>query len=163
MRNAVLEEIVRSVYNNFVAEWDVKDFPKLYDIYAIIATESSWDPNAESPYARGLMQISKAALETINAMYQKDYSYDDLFKPVVNVWVGIRYLRWLYRSFEQYESKEILAVMAYNWGIRKVSNWLTLEKLSNTVIDETVPTETKNYVASFVFWRNWYKKQIGKK
>lgn len=154
-----LENLAKAVYNDFATEYKITDYPKLHHVFAVIMMESSWNPNAESPYARGLMQISKSALDTINALYEKKYTYDDLFNPSINLWVGIRYLRWLYRAFETFENREMLSIMAYNWGIKRVIDWLSLEK-DNVLVDESVPLETRNYLCSYVYWTNVYKHKI---
>lgn len=45
------------------------------------------------------MQISESAVKTVNSIYGTSFTYDDMFDPARNVFVGIRYLRWLYRYF----------------------------------------------------------------
>jgi soluble lytic murein transglycosylase len=160
MNQKEIENTVEKVFDSFINEWKIDDYPRLFDVFAIISTESSWNPKAESPYARGLMQISKSALETINKLYKTQFTYDDMFNVEANAWIGIRYLRWLYKAFSGYENRIILTVMAYNWGIKNVTKWLMLEKACNSLIDEAVPDETKNYILDYIFWCNWYKSKI---
>ena len=121
-------------------------------INAIISAESSWDPKAESAYARGLMQISKTALEQVNMSYNLNFSYDDMFNPDKNILAGTAYLRWLFKFFskEPEEIQLILVIMAYNWGCGNVRKWLKT-KQDNRVIDESVPTETKDYIVNVLF------------
>jgi len=164
MTRKMLEHLVEAHYADFVAAYKVADFPKLHHVFALIETESAWDPNADSGYARGLMQVSRAALKDINQIYSTNFDYDDMFRPDRNIFVGIRYLRRLYRMFLDYERADILAVMAYNWGIGNVLNWLAMRDPSNCKIDEAVPQETKAHLIDFLFWSEfWRLKGEGKR
>lgn len=131
-------------------------------IKAIIATESSWDPDAESPYARGLMQVSKPALQTVNDVFEVGFTYDDMFDPEKNITAGTLYIRWLKRAVEaligESEFSVAYAIMAYNWGIGNVMKWLSGDK-DNTEIDETVPAETKAHLLDVMWWRAAYDLQ----
>ena len=53
-------------------------------VKAMVETESAGNPNSETLYARGLMQISKVALKEINDRYGLDYTYDEMFEPEKN-------------------------------------------------------------------------------
>ncbi len=156
-----LKNLVTAYYNDFVSEFNIQDFPKLHNVFAIISMESSWQPEAQSPYARGLMQISQPALETINRLYNKKFTYHDMLRADHNVFVGIRYLRWLYKALSHLEPtlREIATVMAYNWGIGNVQNWLSLAK-DNPQIKKEVPQETKDYVISYIYWCEYWKKNL---
>lgn len=161
MKNLV--KIARDEWLNFCKEWNVSDYPQFDDVCAIISAESSWNPVAESRYARGLMQVSQTALETINKLYNTSWTYDDLLNPAINVRVGMLYMRYLWRHLSKLKLKEpqILVVMAYNWGIGNLQRWLEV-KPDNRVIDEAVPEETKNYVISYLYWKNWWAGKDGK-
>jgi len=164
MTRKMLEHLVEAHYVDFVTAYKVADFPKLHHVFALIETESAWDPNADSGYARGLMQVSRAALKDINQIYSTNFDYDDMFRPDRNIFVGIRYLRRLYRMFLGYERADILTVMAYNWGIGNVLKWLAMRDPSNCKIDEAVPQETKAHLIDFLFWSEfWRLKGEGKR
>lgn len=151
-----LQNLTKAIYTDFAAEYRIADYPKLHHVFAIVQIESSWDPRAESPYARGLMQISQPALDTINNLYGSKYTYDDMFNPSHNVWVGIRYLRWLWRAFKDFENRENLTVMAYNWGIGNVIDWL--RNRDTSAIASAVPQETRDYLVKYTYWVEWYRK-----
>lgn len=58
-------------------------------VYAIIFAESSFDPHADVGYARGLMQVSKDAWNTV----RKD-SWNNAFQWKDNIQAGTAYLAW---------------------------------------------------------------------
>jgi len=84
-----------------------------------------------------------------------------MFDPPKNVYVGIRYMRWLYRYFTQrlklsHELAVPCVIMAYNWGIGNVVKWLNETKKCNSHIDEAVPEETKSHWLNWLFWSAVY-------
>ena len=163
MNRKTLEHLVEAHFVDFATAYKITDFPKLHHIFALIETESAWDPSADSGFARGLMQVSREALEDINRLYSTNFSYEDMFRPYFNIFIGVRYLRRLYRMFLDYEHADILAVMAYNWGVGNVLNWLTMKDPSNSTIDEAVPKETKAHLFDFLFWSEFWQKQLEKR
>ncbi|WP_126992267.1 transglycosylase SLT domain-containing protein [Thermosipho globiformans] len=151
MRN-VLEEIVEEVCKELNLD------PKL--VKAIISTESDWEPKSDSGIARGLMGVSKIALEDINNRYKLNYTYEDMYKPKPNIVVGCLYLKWLLNYFKtRYPLNPfylIYALMAYNWGIGNVRRWLEEVPFDNSKIDESVEQETKNYLTNISKWYKYF-------
>ncbi|WP_077287968.1 lytic transglycosylase domain-containing protein [Thermosipho sp. 1074] len=151
--NKKLETMVEKIAKNLQIDPDL--------IKGIIMTESGGNSKAESSYARGLMQISRAALKTINFKYRLNNSYDDLFDPKINVEVGTLYLKWLLEYFKgKYPLNPfyiIYALMAYNWGVGNVQKWLRSNNASNSWIDENVPQETKSYLLDTIWWYAYFK------
>ena len=131
-------------------------------IKAIVMTESSFNQFAETPYARGLMQISKPALATVNGIFLTGYKWEQLFNAEVNITVGTLYLDWLYdyfsTKFPENEFIEDYVVMSYNWGVGNVVKWLLSTKASNNFIDENVPEETKSHLFDTIWWYNYFKR-----
>jgi soluble lytic murein transglycosylase-like protein len=75
-------------------------------VLAIMATESNFDPMAESPKkAQGLMQLIPGTAARFNVR--------NVFDPVQNIRGGMAYLRWLMAYFE---GDVVLAAAAYNAG-----------------------------------------------
>lgn len=160
-----LINLVKAYHTDFVTQHKIQDFPSLIDVLAMISTESSWDIYADSKFARGLMQISEPALRTINNLYGTRFTYDDMFDAWKNIWVGIRYMRWLYRylTTTQKISSNIAVpytIMAYNWGIGNFARWLRETKACNTVIDEKVPLETKNHLVDWLWWWDYWQRRM---
>ena len=64
-------------------------------IYAVIRTESGFDPSAESNVgARGLMQITEVTFDWIKSKIApgEDLTFDDLYDPAVNIRFGVYYV-----------------------------------------------------------------------
>lgn len=149
---------------NKILEYTIEHFAKQYSIdsriiKAIVMTESSGNPHAESRYARGLMGVSKIALQQVNLLYGLQYNYDDMYDIEKNLRVGILYFKWLYDYFmNRYppQTTLIFTLMAYNWGIGNTVKWLKHTEPTNSAIDEAVPIETKNYIIDFFFWYNYF-------
>lgn len=75
-------------------------------VSAVIKAESDYDPRTLSHKgARGLMQLMPATAER--------FGVTDSFDPEQNVYAGVRYLRWLLKTFD---GNADLAVAAYNAG-----------------------------------------------
>ncbi len=111
------EAIVRFV--NLVAP-EYKLPPHL--VLAIIATESNFDPNAQSPKnAYGLMQLIPDTAARFGVRNIKD--------PVQNLRGGMAYLRWLLAYFE---GDINLAAAAYNAGERAVERYLGVPPYAET-------------------------------
>ena len=99
-------------------------------VYAVIRTESSFCPDAESSVgARGLMQL------TADTFYWVRYrlgetgaaSPDTLFDPETNLKYGTANLRLLLEEFGSAEN----ALAAYHAGWGSVSRWLADERYSD--------------------------------
>ncbi len=111
------EAIVRFV--NLVAP-EYKLPPHL--VLAIIATESNFDPNAQSPKnAHGLMQLIPETAAR--------FGVRNILDPVQNLRGGMAYLRWLLAFFE---GDINLAAAAYNAGERAVERYLGVPPYAET-------------------------------
>ena len=116
-------------------------------IYAIIRTESKFDPYAESSAgAKGLMQLrEETAQDCAKRLQFKRFSPDMLFEPEINIRLGCYYFSQL---LKQYQGNLQLAIAAYNGGPGNVDKWLknpqyTDEKGNLSYIPFL---ETQNYV-----------------
>lgn len=91
-------------------------------VYAVIHTESKFDPNAlSSANAKGLMQITDATYRWAQKRAgEKESTPDDLFDPKFNIRCGAYILVLLSEQFENTET--VLA--AYNAGQGRVREWL---------------------------------------
>jgi soluble lytic murein transglycosylase len=104
---------------SYSAEFDID--PRF--IFAIIRTESHFNPNAESDVgARGLMQIMPDAYEWIcfRLNDEETESFDDMYDPEQNIRYGTYMLSYLYETFGSYE----LAAGAYHQGMNAVQSWI---------------------------------------
>lgn len=115
-------------------------------VYAVIRTESGFDPEAQSPVgACGIMQIMPSSFEWLQEKRGEEgkYTEQDLFDPEICIDYGCYLLRYFY----DYYGNERCAVAAYNAGF-VVGEWLSnSEYSSDGETLENIPyPETSNYV-----------------
>ncbi|MEE0956664.1 MAG: lytic transglycosylase domain-containing protein [Ruminococcus sp.] len=131
-------------------------------IYAVIHTESGFNPNAESPVgARGLMQVMPDSFDWLMDLRgeSEKYTADDLFDPAVCIDYGCYLLRY---NLDWFDQNEICAVAGYNAGFGKVDEWLkdsTYSSDGKTLDDpENIPIEeTRDYVSRVEDTKQHYK------
>lgn len=127
-------------------------------IFAVIRTESNFDPDAESHAgARGLMQIMPNTFSWLQSKRGETGSFteDDLFVPDINVRYGSYYLSWLYQRYGVLET----ALAAYNAGPGKVDGWLADEEISadGKTLKNIPIGETRRYVESVTKYYKIYE------
>ena len=127
-------------------------------LYAVIRTESGFDPNAVSHAgACGLMQITPDTYDWL--LYtRKESDRGDLFDPYTNVEYGAYFLAYLHRRFKSWDT----AFAAYNAGMNRVSEWLLDDSISKNGRLVNIPyAETDNYVKkvnnAIEIYRNLYE------
>lgn len=128
-------------------------------VFAVIKTESGFNPNAvSSAGAKGLMQIKEETGKYIaERLGRTEY---DLFDSETNVAFGCYYIKYLLLKFKD----EKTALAAYNAGEGNVTLWLMNEKYSKdgkTLI--SVPySETERYLQKIYKSFEKYRKLYGK-
>lgn len=116
-------------------------------IYAIMRQESSFNPRARSPMdAFGLLQVLP---EVANIVSKKSgraiASYEDLYKPELNIPIGAQLLRSL---SQKHDDQLLLTIACYNADERAVLGWVKT-RFQNDVSEfiEDIPyEETRSYV-----------------
>lgn len=130
----------------------VHQYAKQYDlqepmVYALIRTESKFDPYAVSETgACGLMQIQRATAEDCaKELNMVSFSSDDLFEPETNIRIGCYYFSKLLKQFNGNKS---LAIAAYNGGPGNIQKWMQEEAYTdeNGALIHIPFSETRNYV-----------------
>lgn len=115
-------------------------------VYAVIHTESRFDPNAvSSAGAKGLMQLMDGTYEWIQTQMTGDVQPPErVYDPQVNIRCGCRVLDVLMGQFHNTET----ALAAYNAGSGNVSKWLKNPQYSDDgiTLKEIPLSETRNYV-----------------
>lgn len=122
-------------------------------IAALIRQESGFNVRARSPAgALGLMQLMPGT-----ARQMERVSRADLYKPSVNVRLGIRYFTDLLRK---YEGNAELALAAYNAGSHRVQDWQMRYPTEDRVLFmDFIPfRETRDYVALIARNYYWYSR-----
>ncbi len=134
-------------YSEYVEEYSAKYDLDKYLVYAVIQTESKFDPDAVSDAgAVGLMQLMEETAKECNEKAEFGYNIpQDLTDPEKNIQIGCYYLSRLLKIFNN--DKE-LALFAYNGGIGNVEKWLNNEEYADGKggLDITPYQETNNYV-----------------
>lgn len=150
---SVRQRVKYSQYPRSYSEY-VEQSAKKYDletalVYAVIRTESNFNPDAQSGAgAHGLMQITEDTFDHYMFLRGEEgkYTLDDLYDPAVNIDYGCNILR---DHLDQFGDEEC-AVAAYNAGPGNVLEWLSDPSVSSdgkTLIVENIPfEETRNYV-----------------
>ena len=116
-------------------------------VYAVIRTESGFNPEAESHKdARGLMQIMDETYEwaKFRMKDKRDVTYDDMYDEELNIQYGTYILSLLLEEFKTQDT----AVAAYHAGWGNVKKWLAdPEKSQNGTDIDTIPfQDTDAYV-----------------
>lgn len=90
-------------------------------VYAVIRTESGFDPNAvSSADAIGLMQMTEDTFDWLLTKTGEDYEFNDLFTPEISIKYGTYFLKILQ---DEYDITATVAA-AYHAGMGNVSSWL---------------------------------------
>ncbi len=130
-------------YSEYVEKYAEEYGMDKYVIYAVIKTESGFDPNAVSDTgARGLMQIMETTFEWIRDYglggTERDRSYDDMFDPETNIRYGAFLWNYLTEKFGCTET----AAAAYFSGIGEVSGWVSDPAYSSDGVHlDTIPSK----------------------
>lgn len=127
-------------------------------IYAVIRTESGFDPEAGSHAgAMGLMQLMPTTFEWLQTYYDGEVTMDtdQLTDPKINIDYGTKFLKFL---LERYES-DSSAIAAYNAGFGAVDGWLDDSNYSSDGVHlDAIPyEETSHYVDKVETAREKYK------
>lgn len=147
-------------YQALVEKYAARNNLDKYYVYAVIKTESGFDPDAVSDAgAMGLMQIMEDSFEWVKYRMgdESDVSYDDILDPEINIKYGTYLLRLLY---EEYGSMEISSA-AYHTGRGNVNKWLGDSRYGDGKNLYDMPSAaTKHYVnkvtSAYKSYKNLY-------
>ncbi len=133
-------------YSDYVEYYAAENNIDKYLVYAVIKTETSYNPNAVSGVgARGLMQIMEETFDWIKyRLGDEETEYSDMFNPEDNIRYGCYLLGYLHEQFENTDT----AMAAYHAGVNRVSGWLDDPEISKDGIHlDTIPiSDTAHYV-----------------
>ena len=129
-------------YGNYVEKAAYETGIDKYLIYAVIKTESNFNPEATSDVgARGLMQLMEDAFDWVKFRMEdkRNIIYDDMYSPEYNVEYGSYLLKLLYEEYYDAET----AIAAYHSGRGSVNEWLKNEEYSTDGITlDKIPSDT---------------------
>jgi len=122
-------------------------------IAAVIYSESKFSDQTSSAGARGLMQITPEAADTIaKNSNATSFELKDLGNPEINIRYGTFLLREL---LERYDGDEAAALAAYNAGPGNADEWGG----SGLTVEEIPFPETRAYVEEVLEKRDEYRQE----
>ena len=149
-------------YENYVEKYSRVNGLDKYLVYAVIKTESGFDPTAVSNVgARGLMQIMEETFDWLSyRMEDEDTRYLDMYDPETNIRYGCWLLGYLYDEFGNVET----TMAAYHAGRGQVNEWLADKSISSDGVHlDVIPiSDTEHYVAKIVRAMDIYKQLYDK-
>jgi soluble lytic murein transglycosylase len=132
-------------------------------LFALVRQESLFGISAvSSANAHGLMQlIPTTAEEVAGKLGLTGLTTPDLYRPVINVQLGSKYLAM---QRDVFSGDLFLALAAYNAGAGNVAIWQTLAGGDDDLLLEVIRAdETRNYVRriyeNYAIYRNLYQVQ----
>ncbi len=137
-------------YEEYVVKYsnEYKTDPVL--VYAVIKTESGFDPKAESEVgARGLMQLMEEAFTWLKFRMddKREINFDSMYDPQTNIQYGTYYLSFL---MQHYDNNIELTAAAYHGGIGAVDGWIESGKIDKNNFDTSQIPETNDKTAEYV-------------
>lgn len=145
-------------YESYVRRYAAENGLDTDLVYAVIKTESGFDPTAVSNVgARGLMQIMEETFDWLKfKMGDEETKYSEMFDPKTNIKFGCYLLGYLCNEFGSVET----AVAAYHAGRGKVNEWLADKSISSDGKNlDTIPIkDTAHYVSKIVSAIEIYKR-----
>lgn len=159
--NKYIESTYPLKYQNYVEKYAAENHLDKYFVYAVIRTESGFDPSAESNVgARGLMQIMEDTFDWIKFKSEDEEEvYYDMYDAETNIKYGCRLLGYL---MEEFGDIEVVAA-AYHAGRGNVNEWLSNKKYSKDGVhlDEIPISDTAHYVDKIKKAMDKYVKMYG--
>ncbi len=127
-------------------------------VYAVIRTESGFNPNAESYVpARGLMQLTSDTFKWVQHQIgeKSGHTYDDMFDGKINILYGTELLRLLKAEFGSNNN----ALCAYHSGWGNAKKWLANPEYSEYDEIVNIPSAvTRAYVQKVLETEKIYNK-----
>lgn len=123
-------------------------------VYAVMRTESGFDPEAVSHAgAVGLMQLMPETYTWICFLRGEEEDGGALSDVDRNIDAGVFLLSWLYERYRNWET----VYAAYNAGYARVNGWLGDPAIANAGVLENIPIyETAQYVSRVSATREKY-------
>ncbi len=144
--NVIRRQLYPLKYQEYVQRYAAEYQLDPYFIYAVIRSESRFDPDAVSHVgASGLMQLMPDTFLWIKTKLHdtRDLTYEtDVFDPEINIQYGSYLLHLLTEEFQDRDH----VIMAYHAGRGNVNKWLTDPAYSENGKIHTIPfADTEKY------------------
>lgn len=155
--DATMEFLYPKKYSEYVEKYASEYGISETLLYAVIRTESGFDPDAVSVAdAIGLTQITEDTFDWLIMKSGEDYAFDDLFTPEISIKFGAYFLSVLQEEFAITET----VVAAYHAGRGNVLSWLADPGYSDDGMNlKKIPiSDTAHYVNKVMSaMDNYYK------
>lgn len=159
---AVLKYTHPIKFENYVEKYSRENGLDKYLVYAVIKTESRFDPSSVSDVgARGLMQIMEETFDWLKfRMEDEDTRFLDMYDPETNIRYGCWLLGYLYDEFGNVEA----TMAAYHAGRGRVNEWLSDKSISKDGVHlDVIPiSDTAHYVDKITRAMKIYKELYDK-
>lgn len=145
----ISEYLYPKKYSEYVEKYAAEYEISKYLLYAVIRTESSFNPDAVSSVgARGLTQITEDTFDWLLTKTDENYSFDDLFTPEISIKYGALFLSILQQEYAITET----VIAAYHAGMGNVSGWLIDSRYSDDGqhLKTTPISDTNHYINKVV-------------
>lgn len=134
-------------FSEYVGKYADENELDLYFVYAVIKTESGFDPDAKSSAgARGLMQITEETFDWIKFRLGDgdEITFDSLYEPEQNIRYGTYLLGYLKGVLK---NRQCISA-GYHAGVNAVLSWLEDTQYSDDGVTlKTIPSSvTRHYV-----------------
>ena len=89
----------------------------------------------------------------------RNLKLEDIFKPEINVMLGVRYMEEVFRNFN---GNMVFAIASYNAGPHRIKQWqkkYDFDKDPDLFVESIPYKETKNYVKK-VLQNYWIYKEL---
>lgn len=156
----VMKTLYPMKYTEYVEKYSAEYGVDSKLVYAVIKTESSFNPNAVSyADAVGLTQITPETFEWLRQKLGEENENLSLYDPETSIKYGAFFLSYLIDEFENTDT----AIAAYHAGRGRVAGWLKDKEISRDgkTLGEIPIPETAHYVKkvnkAFNIYNNLYK------
>ena len=146
----------------------VEKYAKQYNVpssmvYAVIKTESDFDPEAiSSAGALGLMQMMPDTFSWLTSSEHlgENLPLASIYDPEVSIRYGVYYLKYLHEKFNDWET----VAAAYNAGEGNVAKWLENPAYHDKAGKlQNIPfKETRSYIRKVNLAKNFYERTYNK-
>ena len=141
----VMKTLYPMKYTEYVEKYSAEYGVDSELVYAVIKTESSFNPDAVSyANAEGLTQIIPETFDWLKMRLGEEDENLSLFDPETSIKYGAYFLSYL---IDEYENTDT-AIAAYHAGVGNVNKWLEDKSVSadGKTLDEIPIPETAYYV-----------------
>lgn len=147
-------------YLNIIEKYSNECNLPTYLVASVINIESGYDELAKSSAgAMGLMQLKlSTASDMANYLGVKVDSVN-IYDVELNIMLGTKYLAYL---LDMFGGNETNALVAYNWGLQNVKDWIAKGNVAESGTITNIPVkESRNYLKKYRLNRFVYKGLYG--